>query len=379
MKIIWVLLLAILRPIYFIYSFVCLSAFLLICYVLAYFFWPQLPAPELVTHVTAEFILAAFAILAVIIPVMVYRRKTDDDPNPFQSAFMSWFGTLRWYWNTTPGPMAKVGLPSGYLVENPMNYRINAKDMRAILAVLQPGDILLRAYDGYMDGDFIRHSSLCSTNGYRPGWFTHAALYAGQLNDEDKGHVPEKYRLNKRYFQEGPQMVLHSMAMGVHTEDILTWFRCDYLVVLRLKDQLKLQEKIDSSHPSKKKNSASDFFCQRVSADLRNGMTISSAEAIQNARQSALEKVGEPYDFECVQTDKYTRFSCAEYVYYCYRSIHDALGLSPQLHALYPLGMLSRHFSIMGRSTITPDDFYQLARDNHLDIVWIDEISKKKA
>jgi hypothetical protein len=323
--------------------------------------------------------MGSFFVAAVLIPCMVYFRKSAGDPNPFQSAFMSWFGTLRWYWNTVPGPMVKVGLPSGYLVENPMNYRINAKDMRAILDKLKPGDILLRAYDGYLDGDFIRHSSICSKSGYRPGWFTHVALYVGPLDDQDRQHVPEKFRLNKQYFEEGPQMVLHSMAKGVHTEDILTWMRCDYLVVLRLKDQLTLTQKVDVNTLSPQSKFGSDATSAKLTHDIRSGATISSAEAIQNAKLSALEKVGEPYDFECIETNKYDRFSCAEYVYYCYRGVRDALGLSPQLHAYYPFGSLYRHFSLLGRTTITPDDYYLLAKQKHLDIVWIDEISKKKA
>jgi len=379
MKIFWLFILALLRPLYFIYSLSCLLAPFFILYVWIYFFYPTMQAPNLVVHVATEVIFALFLIFAVAVPLLAYRRKSANDPNPFQSAFMSWFGTLRWYWNTVPGPMARVGLPSGYLVENPMNYRLNAKDMRAILDKLKPGDILLRAYDGYMDGNFIRHSSLCSKNGYRPGWFTHAALYVGPLTDADRSHVPVDFRQNKNYFQEGSQMILHSMAMGVHVEDILTWFRCDYLVVLRLKDELTMVNKVEFNQHPDNKIFPSDLVSKTLKSNIRNGESVASDSAIQNAKLSALEKIGEPYDFECVETDKYNRFSCAEYVYYCYRSIHDALGLSPRLHAFYPLGKLSRHFSIMGRSTITPDDFYGLAREKHLDVIWIDEISKKNA
>lgn len=377
MKIFWVFALALLRPIYFIYSLSCLFAPLFVLYVLGYFFYPQIPSPNLTIHIGVKFILGLLLIFAITIPLLVYGRKSADDPNPFQSAFMSWFGTLRWYWNDRPGPMAKIGLPSGYLIENPQNYRLNAKDMRAILDKLKPGDILLRAYDGYLDGSFIRRSSLCSKNGYRPGWFTHAAIYVGPLDSEDLSHVPTEFRSNKKYIQEGSQMILHSMAMGVHAEDILTWFRCDYMVVLRLKDELRLTNKVEQPQCFGNKILLSNKVSSQLKEDLRNGTPIASTEAIRNAKLSALEKIGEPYDFECVETDKYTRFSCAEYVYYCYRGIHDALGLSPQLHAFYPFGKLNRHFCIMGRRTVTPDDFYQLAKEKHLDIVWIDEISKR--
>jgi hypothetical protein len=379
MKIIWLLILALLRPIYFIYSLCCLLIPFFILYGLVYFFYPDTIAPNLVTDLAIRILFALFILCAIVIPILVFSRKSAHDPNPFQSAFMSWFGTLRWYWNTVPGPMAKVGLPSGYLVENPMNYRLNAKDMRAILDKLQPGDILLRAYDGYLDGDFIRHSSVCSKNGYRPGWFTHAALFVGPLGDEDRIHVPKEFQQNKRFFQEGPQMVLHSMAIGVHAEDILTWFRCDYMVVLRVKSELKMTKIVELAKQPNKQRFGSDTASELIKNELLSGAPINSSDATQNAKLSALEKIGESYDFECAITDKFTRFSCAEFVYYCYRSIHDAIGLSPQLHAFYPLGKLNRHFSIMGRNTVTPDDFYTLAKENRLDVIWIDEISKRQA
>jgi hypothetical protein len=380
MKALWILTLALLRPLYFIYSLCCLVSPLFILYGASYFFYLQLPSPNSIGKVSVAIILGIFVLLAVLIPIQVYRKNRSDNPNPFQSAFLSWFGTLRWYWNTTPGPMVKVGLASGYLVENPKNYRLTAEDMRAILEKLQPGDILLRGYDGYIDGMFIRRSALCSNNSYQAGWFTHAAFYAGPLTSEDQAHVPQKYRHNKKYFFEGPQMVLHSMAKGVHVEDILTWFRCDYLAVLRIKPELKMDHKVE--HPSAsspREERISDFDSQKIKQKLRQGEVLDRAAAIQNAKLSGLEKIGEPYNFECIITDKFNRFSCAEFVYFCYRSIHDAIGLSPQLHAFYPFGKLSRRFHIMGRNTVTPDDFYDLAKKNHLDVVWVDEISKKRA
>ncbi|PRC92064.1 hypothetical protein [Solimicrobium silvestre] len=380
MKFFWISLLALLRPIYFFYSFCCLFLPIFILYGAGSIFYPSyLPLPVSVIKLGIQVMLGGFVVVMLVIPILVQLRKSKDDSDPFQSAFMSWFATLRWYWNTTPGPMAKVGLPSGYLVENPMSYRLTAQDMREILSRIQPGDILLRAYDGYMDGDFIRLSSLCSKNGYHPGWFTHVAMYAGPLNENDRANVPAHFRNNKKYFQEGPQMIIHSMAMGVHTEDILTWFRCDYLVVLRLKPDLTMTHKVELPQPRHRKHSASELTSQKIKDELRKGAPINHDEVIQNAKLSALEKIGEPYDFECVETNKFDRFSCAELIYYCFRSAHDALGLFPQLHALYPLGKLNRHWSIMGRSTVTPDDFYGLAKAQHLDVIWIDEISKKNA
>ena len=350
MKYVWLTLLAVLRPFYLLYSLWCLSfipAVALLGYLLCQHAFPS--SEGLLILKTA--LQAVLLLLVLIIPAMVFIHRSKGDPNPFQSAFMSWFGTLRWFSNSTPAAMVKVGLPSGYLVENPKSYRINGTDMRQILNLIQPGDILLRAYDGYMDGAFIKRSSLCSKQGYKPGWFTHAALYGGALADEDQAKVPEKFRHDGSYFQQGSQMVLHSMAKGVHCEDILTWCRCDYMAVLRIKPTLTQTTDGDAAASS---------------------CPVDCSVAIQTAKLSALEKIGEPYDFECIETEKFNRFSCAELVYYCYRGIHDALGLAAQAHAFFPFGLWARHFSLMQRITVTPDDFYALAKAQHLELVWVD-------
>jgi len=48
MKLFWVLALAMLRPLYFIYSIACLAAPFFILYCAAYYFYPQLTSPNVV-------------------------------------------------------------------------------------------------------------------------------------------------------------------------------------------------------------------------------------------------------------------------------------------------------------------------------------------
>lgn len=333
--------------------------------------------------------------LAVALIFLVYARKENSDSNPWFSALMSWFGTLRIHYNFMPGPMAKVGLPSLYLAENPAAYKLKAKEMREILQKLKPGDILLRAYDGYLDGIAIKMSSKCSPNRYRPGWFSHVALYVGPLDASDRANVPFGFRAEDvGYFAEGPQMVIHSMAKGVHTEDILTWFRCDYLAVLRLNDEVLPKkngekrgptvEEVRGSRWRKGEVEMEAFPSEDITTTLRRCMRdeelIDRHDAIKAARLSALEKIGEPYDFECVVVPNGTfhRFSCAELVYYCYRGIHDALGLAPSKHGFFPLGWLGLQGSIMDRSTVTPDDFFDLGETGDLKVIWIDPRSSSR-
>lgn len=381
MRFVWPVLLVIFRTLYFLYSLWCLLFPLaVVCLIAAlcsdawppYHHWP--------TAVTAlRYGLLAFALIVL---ALVYARRTDKGANPFQSAFMSWFGTLRWFWNTQPAPMVALGLPSGHLVENPGGYRTTGRDTREIMQKLQPGDILLRGYQGYVDGAMIRRSSRCSDKGYEPGWFTHVALYAGTLDEQDKKSVPGDFADKDAYFQQGPQMVIHSMAKGVHTEDVLTFCRCDFLAVLRIKPDMHCINDHPGEFGSKSVHRANPTQSDRMSKVIEDhmieGKHFDRDLAIQTAKLSALEKIGEKYDFDCSDTTRFHRFSCAELVYYCYRGIRTAIDLKPQIHGLYPLGMLSRKWAILKRETITPDDYYSLLEQGTVECIWQDTVTRDR-
>jgi hypothetical protein len=100
--------------------------------------------------------------------------------------------------------------------------------------------------------------------------------------------------------------------------------------------------------------------------------------AIQTAKLSALEKIGEKYDFDCSDTTHFFRFSCAELVYYCYRGIRTALDLKPQIHGLYPLGNLNKKWAILKRKTITPDDYYALIKQGTVECIWQDKVTEAR-
>jgi hypothetical protein len=342
MKYVWPVLLVACRALYFLYSLWCLL-FPLAAFALVMALAHEQPVLGLqAAHWTAA-LLAALLAFAAIVVALVYLRRTPADPNPFQSAFLSWFGTLRGFWNRSPGDMVKFRLPSGYLVENPQAYRISGSDVQEVLACIQPGDILLRGFDGYVDGMMIRRASVCSEKDFRPGWFTHAALYVGTLTEEDRRHVPADFQNDSNFFQTGRQMVVHAMARGVHCQDLLTFCRSDYLTVLRLQPQA-------------------------AKLDL--------AATVQAARQSALEKIGDGYDFN--SDGGGGSYSRSELVFYCLRSIHEVLQLRPLPHAIFPLSPFNKRWCLLRRVTIVPDDFYALVRQGNMQCIWLDRASARQ-
>jgi hypothetical protein len=380
MKFVWPALLGFFRTIYLTYSVWCLL------FPIALLAWCVSPwiidtnhHPQWILWFQAG--LGVFALLVLYVIWHAYRHRNNGDPNPWQSGFLAWFGSLKLFQNAGDAAAVPLHWPSSYLVENPRGYRISGPNMRTILGLLQPGDILLRAYEGYVDGEFIRRSSLTSQNGFKPGWFTHVALYAGELTESDRVHVPEPFRNQPDYFSSGPQMVIHSMAKGVHTEDILTFLRCDYLTVLRLEAELTLKPGSETYTQASKKQgrptSLSDKLHTAIAKTLQAGEAVPRNLVIQAARLSALEKIGEAYDFDCSDTQKFNRFSCAELLYYCLRGVLGALELKPMPHALYPFAPRFKRFHVLKRVTITPDDYDGLADCGHFIRLWEDEASKK--
>lgn len=377
MRFFWVLLLFLLRPLYLAYAWWC-----------RLFIWVLVLALLLGDRhntwvSTAIWLSASALVLSALWGVWrVWQLRQSSDPNPWQSAFMAWFGTLKLFRNAGDAAAVRLHWPSVFLVENPRGYRIGGPDTRAILDRLLPGDILLRGYEGYVDGLFIRQSSLSAGRDFRAGWFTHAALYVGPLDAQDRTHVPAAFHKQPDYFAPGPQMVVHAMAKGVHCEDILTFLRCDYLCVLRVSPLLRLDPQSAPApipwHQRPNQVSQSEQMHTNMWRALEAGQTISHAEVVMAARQSALEKIGEAYDFDCSDTRAFNRFSCAELVYYCLRGVLRAIKLSAQAHAFYPLAPTFQRLRLLERTTVTPDDIHDLVAGGAVQQVWIDAVSAAK-
>lgn len=80
----------------------------------------------------------------------------------------------------------------------PYGYKVRGEQVRQLLTVCKPGDVLLRGYNGYLSSQLI-------------GEWSHIGLI---LNDTQ---------------------VIHSLSEGVIVDDILNFFRTDRIIVLRPK------------------------------------------------------------------------------------------------------------------------------------------------
>jgi hypothetical protein len=195
-----------------------------------------------------------------------------------------------------------------FLIYDPGSYRVKGEDIREVINILQPGDILIRGYVNYLDGYFI------------PGFFSHAGLYIGKVEAGDDQYVkPEA----KHLFKTGEQMVIHSMAEGVFLEDVINFCRCDYMAILRRDPNKETEEG--------KKVPFSAVF------------------------KESLSYLGLNYDFKFDFSD-FHNLSCTELVYVsCKGFIED-----------YGVNVKSRTVLFMKKSMITPDDFIK----SQLDLVW---------
>lgn len=79
------------------------------------------------------------------------------------------------------------------------SYLLRGEHYRSVNKIIKPGDILVRAYDCFVDSWFIG------------GRFSHGAVYVGG---------------------DGEQVV-HSMSQGVFVEDLINFMRADHMAIYR--------------------------------------------------------------------------------------------------------------------------------------------------
>ena len=148
-----------------------------------------------------------------------------------KSTILTWFGDMRFY-----------KIPP-IVVYAPTTFDVKGKHTREIINLIQPGDIILRKYNNYLDGCFI------------PGEYSHTGIYVGDNN------------------------MIHSIAEGVCEQDIIDYLRCDRCIVLRpnkgqelaiqrVKEWLKTPYDFDFTSGNKA------LYCHELGADAYKELDI---------------------------------------------------------------------------------------------------------
>ncbi len=181
-----------------------------------------------------------------------------------------------------------------FLLYQPYGYKVTGPEIRKLTEEIKPGDILIRGYYNYLDGYLI------------PGKFSHAGFYYGD------------------------NTVIHAVAEGVGEEDIIDFCECDYIAILRIKE---------------------------------NGVT---EKDIEEAKRKAKLLKGCPYDFLFKAGNK--RYYCSELVLQIWDHKAELLNIRP-MGVKYLLGLLKR-------KVILPDQLYKCRA---LDIIFTSkEVCKDK-
>lgn len=107
-----------------------------------------------------------------------------------------------------------------WLVYDPNFFKMTGQKILDVVDVLQPGDIILRGYDFYLDGKFLNYVTLSTAKTQIGGNWSHGAIYAGD------------------------GVVIHAVAEGVSAVNIVDFCECDRIAVFRPKRGQKTAIKI---------------------------------------------------------------------------------------------------------------------------------------
>ena len=121
------------------------------------------------------------------------------------------------------------------------DYKVRGEQIEELMKVIQPGDIVLRRYEHYLDGALI------------PGEYSHSSVYVGD---------------NK---------IIHAVSEGVKEIHVIDFCQCDGVLVLRpscgQETAIKRVQKWLGKHYDFKFNSldSSEFYCHELTATAYKG------------------------------------------------------------------------------------------------------------
>lgn len=123
------------------------------------------------------------------------------------------------------------------------DYMVRGEVIREIEVLLQPGDVVLRGYKHFLDGYLI------------PGELSHSGIYIGDGK------------------------IIHAVAEGVKEVDLIDFFQCDKLAILRpASGQDKAIERVKGwlgrGYDFFFTNESSEFYCHELTASAYKELDI---------------------------------------------------------------------------------------------------------
>lgn len=125
-----------------------------------------------------------------------------------------------------------------WIVYDPDDYQITGKNVKDIIDIIQPGDIILRGYNRYLDGKFIPSFP---NNKIGKG-FSHGAIYIGDFQ------------------------IIHAVGEGVSQISMFDFLQCDRIAIFRPRSGQTKAIKIAKKFL--KENVPYDFAFQRNASAL---------------------------------------------------------------------------------------------------------------
>lgn len=170
-----------------------------------------------------------------------------------------------------------------WLTYNPSTFQAKGDQYRKAVEILEPGYIIGRGYEDYLDGYFI------------PGDYSHSCICSSMLTNGQK--------------------IIHSMAYGVFEEDLIDFLRCDRFVIFKPKKCLKKAVKIAKSLIGKKYDFDFDlennkYYCHEFCATCYPDLDIKPIKTKYGKEAYTIDSFINSKDFEIVyefnpKKDKY--------------------------------------------------------------------------
>lgn len=158
---------------------------------------------------------------------------------------------------------------------NEFEYKLRGEDVEKIMSVVQPGDLILRKYEHYLDSSLI------------PGEYSHSSVYIGN---------------NK---------IIHAVSEGVKEIHIIDFCQCDGILVLRpTSGQEKAIERVIrwvGKEYDFKFNStdSSEFYCHELSAKAYDELNVEGVHpSVMGIELKFLKK---KYLAECFKEPNFTK------------------------------------------------------------------------